>query len=196
MHTKVLITTSLTIFILISSSLSTEWELKYDNGVPYIPNFHIDPGNGWAVLFEDLPQPSGYIISAKIYIGNPPGNTNYEGCDIAIYDVQAGEPGTELWNSYNVLGYHYDTHAGWNTLPVNLEWTFGNFVIVFIQVGYFPSCDGVYNDPAPHSTNSWEFRNNNFTRFTNADLMIRAIWSDVSGAIQSESFGRIKGLFN
>lgn len=192
MNIKYLSIVFISICLLLASTVYADtWELRYDNGFEYIPNFHTNPGNGWAVKFENNPDPTGYILRAKIYIGNPPGNENFEGCYIQVRDVQGGEPGDIQWES----DIRYPAEVGWNEFPINIYWTYGNFVLVFIQVGYYPQCDGVYNDTGSGNLHSYEYRNDIFYTFTDYNLMIRAIWSDQPPAIQSMSVGKIKSLF-
>jgi hypothetical protein len=178
------------ILTIIAFSLNaTTWEIKYDNGIAYVPNYHSNPGNGWAVLFdEDIPTPSGYIQYAKIYVSSP--DETHQGCYISIYKVQSGEPGDLYWGPQ-----YFNTQSGWNMFLIDLEWEFGNFLILFQQIGYYPDCDGVYNDTRSGNLKSWKYIDGGFERLTNKNLMIRTIWGDEPIAITTRSLGSIKTLF-
>jgi hypothetical protein len=183
------------IFILLFTSFlfSQTVELKYDCGIPYVPNFQLNEGNGWAVLFENNPQPTGYIETIKIYFGTI--DDFFQGGYISIYNVIDNEPGVKIWPFHNTGKYVEVVSKGWHEIPLDLYWNHGAFVVLFTQKGYYPNCDGIYSDTQDGRLHSYEYRNGNFFIETEKNLMIRAIWEDLDSNIENTSLGTIKSLF-
>jgi hypothetical protein len=166
-------------------------ELYWDDGVPYVPYFFLQPGNGWAVLFE--PPGGGQILQAKVYIGNPPGNTTFEGCMIALYYDNSGTPASfPFWGPTQFA----DTQVGWNYYAINVHCNGGKFYVLWIQVGYEPNCDAVYCDPSYDNFRSYKYLNGVWYPFDGyGDLMIRCYYDYYPG-VELNSLGQVKALFN
>lgn len=181
------------IFLLIPYlSLADETELSYDDGNPYIPNYHLESGDAWAVRFTP-PFIPGYIKEVKIYIKSA--TDELHSCFIAIYNDFEGYPNEELW----VKKFDNYTNDYWNFYNIDyFPWEQSeDFYIVYIQAGYYPDCDGVYCDPEMYEPRSYKRVDGVWSLFSTedkGDLLIRCIYSD-NNAILNSSIGVIRCLY-
>lgn len=168
-------------------------ELYWDDGIPYVPHFHNQEGDGWGVRFE--PTGPGLILQAKIYVGNPPPEDPpvFQGCNISLYYDDGGFPADEpFWGPV-----FFETEAGWNYFTISTYCNGNNFYVAWIQVGYAPDCDAVYADPYDDNHRSLRYLNGIWDYYDfGGDLLIRCFYDYPPPAVQPISLGKVKALFN
>lgn len=181
-----------------AASPPPEW-LYYDDGIAYQPVYREDANDGWAVKFA--PPAPGYIQRVKIYVGNPPGSTGWDGFNLEIWDWDANltppAPGKPMWGPKS---FTYN-HGEWvNYKDINYRWESTEpFVILVKQREGYPNCDTIYCDPKRTDPNP------NLSYFklkwypfevVNGDLLMRAYYGASFPGVDATSLGRVKSLFS
>jgi hypothetical protein len=172
--------------------------MHHDDGTPYQPVFRQNEKDGWGVKIT--PALPGFIQRVKIYVGNPPGNSSWDGFNLEIWSwndmVFPEMPGTRKWGP-KYFSYDY---GGWVTYKnVDYHWD-GNksFVVALKQREGYPNCDTVYCDPAQTVPNpNWSYFNSRWTPFSvvNGDLLIWVYYGESYPGVEAASFGRVRALY-
>jgi len=172
--------------------------MYYDDGTPYQPVYRQNEKDGWGVKLE--PAQAGYIQRVQIYVGNPTGNSTWEGFDLEIWDwndlIYPGTPGVRKWGPQH---FTYD-HGGWVTYRnVDYHWNSKKpFVVVLRQRGGYPTCDTVFCDTGRTDPNpNWSYFQSKWIPFTvvDGDLMIRAYYGASYPGVEPTSLGRVRALY-
>jgi hypothetical protein len=168
----------------------------YDDGIPYQPIYRENANDGWAVRFE--PPAPGYIQRVRMYVGNPPGHTGWEGFNLEIWnwDEAAATPDKRVWGP---KVFTYD-HGEWVSYKgINYWWKSTDpFVILVKQREGYPNCDTIFCDPKRTEPNpNWSYFRTNWYPFevVNGDLMLRAYYGESFPGVAPTSLGRVKSLF-
>jgi hypothetical protein len=168
----------------------------YDDGIPYQPIYRENANDGWAVRFE--PPAPGYIQRVRMYVGNPPGHTGWEGFNLEIWnwDEAAATPDKRVWGP---KVFTYD-HGEWVSYKgINYWWKSTDpFVILVKQREGYPNCDTIFCDPKRTEPNpNWSYFRTNWYPFevVNGDLMLRAYYGESFPGVDPTSLGRMKSLF-
>jgi len=171
-----------------------QW-LHYDNNVPYQPVYRQHEGDGWAVKFE--PSAAGYIQKVKIYVGNPPGNSTWDGFNLEIWNwnASASLPGSKVWGP-KVFNYN---HGGWVSYDtVNYHWPNTQpFVILVKQRFDYPKCDSLFcddNQTTPNPNLSYFNGYWYYFQLADGDFLLRAYYGSYQ-AVEPTTLGRVKALF-
>ncbi len=172
--------------------------LHYDDGTAYRPIFRENANDGWAVKFE--PALPGYIQRVRIYVGNPPGYTGWDGFNLEIWDWDDSTtppgPGKRKWGP---KAFTYD-HGEWVTYKnIDYRWeSAAPFVILVKQREGYPSCDTIYCDPKRTEPNpNWSYFRFKWYPFevVDGDLLMRAYYGESFPGVEATSLGRVKSLF-
>jgi hypothetical protein len=172
--------------------------LQYDDGNPYQPIYRENANDGWAVKF-DPPEP-GYIQRVRMYIGNPPGQTGWDGFNLEIWNWDETSvppaPGKRVWGP---KAFTYD-HGEWVSYKgINYWWNSTDpFVILVKQREGYPNCDTIFCDPKRIEPNpNWSYFKTKWYPFevVDGDLMLRAYYGKSFPGVEATSIGRVKSLF-
>jgi len=167
-------------------------ELYWDDGIPYVPHFYTAPGNGYAVRF--VTDGACLVYSVRVYIANPPGETDFDQCELALYYDQNGFPADEPFWGKQTFDIDLE-HEDWFYFTVNTTNEESIFYVAWFQLGTYPHCDGVYSDSGePVYYQSFVYFNGEWSYFPeNSDLLIRCT-IDTEPAVQPTSLGWLKSL--
>jgi hypothetical protein len=192
-----LITISLALACAAAATPPPIW-LHYDDGTAYRPIFRENANDGWAVKFEPLMP--GYIQRVRIYVGNPPGYTGWDGFNLEIWNWDDSStppgPGQKKWGP---RPFTYD-HGEWVTYKnIDYRWeSAAPFVILVKQREGYPSCDTIYCDPKRTEPNpNWSYFRLKWYPFevVDGDLLMRAYYGESFPGVEATSLGRVKSLF-
>jgi hypothetical protein len=174
-----------------------QW-IYYDDGTPYHPLYRENAGDGWAIKVE--PAEAGYIQRIRVYVGNPSGNTSWEGFRVEIWDwnpsIYPETPKSRVWGPEN---FTYD-HGEWVTYrDVDYYWNSTDpFVVLLKQRGDYPNCDTVFGDTARTDPNpNWSYFNQTWFPFelVDGDFLMRVYYGPSHPAVEPMSFGRVRALY-
>jgi len=168
--------------------------LYYDDGIAYQPVYRQNKDDGWGVKF--VPTAPGYIQQLKIYVGNPPRQTGWDGFYIEIWNWNAGTPGAKVWGP-QLFSY---TLGGWVTSSaINYSWTSTQpFVVLLKQPSNYPACDTLYCDTKQTKANpNWSYFGYNWTPFglVNGDFLFRCLYGASMADVGPASWGRVKAAY-
>jgi len=184
----------------VGASPPPQW-LHYDDGTAYQPIYRQNKDDGWAVKFE--PEAAGYIQRIRLYVGNPPGYTSWDGFQLEIWDWYDSSfpeaPGKRVWGpeafTYNLANPH-----GWVTYTeVNYEWKSTQpFLLLAKQRDGYPNCDSIYCDASRTTPNpNWSYFIHKWYPFVvlNGDFLFRVYYGASHPGVAPTSLGRIRALY-
>jgi hypothetical protein len=192
------LTVAFMIFVCTAAASPPPAWLQYDDGTPYQPVYRENANDGWAVKF--VPPLPGYIQRVRLYVGNPPRHTGWEGFNLEIWNWDAASmppaPGKRVWGPKT---FTYD-HGGWVSYKgIDYWWKDTEpFVILAKQRQGYPKCDTIFCDPKRTEPNpNWSYFKTKWYPFelVNGDLMIRAYYGASLPGVEPTSLGRVKTLY-